>query len=454
MTVRGYPQHEGKNAQGQVGAIHHDPEFTGCDEKYRHRVCWGEEVMASGRWRENALRVGELVTDHDLLACHGENMRPDPNASVVVAVDSFKGSLSSGKACRAVQRGFFAADPDRDVITIPVADGGEGTVEAVLAAGFHAVTVKCHGATGDLAEVDYAMRDHHAVIEMATCCGLERADRVSGPPTSRRGRVASSRGLGEVIAAALRKGATDITVGVGGSASTDGGAGMLEALGVRLLDRNLAPISPGAAGLRDLSRLDLSGLNRKLSGVKLTVACDVTSPLLGPEGAAAVFGPQKGLDDEGVAVAEAGLTRLADFMESAIGSAYRDDPGSGAAGGVGWALRCLGAKYRPGAAAVLGWAEVVSKISEAGLVVTGEGRLDRQTLLGKLPDTIRRIAFDAGVPVWAVCGRCDLPEDKRGAFRRIICLSDIEPDPQVSMARAGFLLSQAVEQVVREEVGR
>mgnify|MGYP002651524720 FL=1 len=229
---------------------------------------------------------------------------------------------------------------------------------------------------------------------------------------------------------------------------------MLEALGVRLLDRNLAPISPGAAGLRDLSRLDLSGLNRKLSGVKLTVACDVTSPLLGPEGAAAVFGPQKGLDDEGVAVAEAGLTRLADFMESAIGSAYRDDPGSGAAGGVGWALRCLGAKYRPGAAAVLGWAEVVSKISEAGLVVTGEGRLDRQTLLGKLPDTIRRIAFDAGVPVWAVCGRCDLPEDKRGAFRRIICLSDIEPDPQVSMARAGFLLSQAVEQVVREEVGR
>lgn len=387
-------------------------------------------------------------------ACHAETMRPDPNAPVVVAVDSFKGSLSSGKACRAVQRGFSAADPRREVMTIPVADGGEGTVEAVLAAGFHAVTVKCHGATGDLAEVDYALSDNQAVIEMATCCGLERADRVSGPPTPRRGLVASSRGLGEVIAAALRSGATDITVGVGGSASTDGGAGMLEALGVRLLDKNLAPISPGAAGLPELSRLDLSGLNRKLSGVKLTVACDVTSPLLGPSGAAAVFGPQKGLDEEGIEVAEAGLTRLADLMEAAIGSAYRDAPGSGAAGGVGWALRCLGAKYRPGAAAVLGWAKAVSKISEAGLVITGEGRIDRQTLLGKLPDTIRKIALDAGVPVWAVCGKCDLPGDKRGAFQRIICLSDIEPDPDESMAKAGLLLSQAVEQAVREELGR
>jgi glycerate kinase len=400
------------------------------------------------------IEIGEPVSSHDMVACHAETMRPDPNAPVVVAVDSFKGSLSSGKACRAVRRGFSAADPDREVITIPVADGGEGTVEAVLAAGCHAVTVKCHGATGDLAEVDYAMRDRHAVIEMATCCGLERADRVSGPPTPRRGLVASSRGLGEVIAAALRKGATDITVGVGGSASTDGGAGMLEALGVRLLDKNLAPISPGAAGLTELTRLDLSGLNRKLSGVELTVACDVTSPLLGPEGAAAVFGPQKGLDHEGIAVAEAGLTRLADLMEPAIGSTYRDDPGSGAAGGVGWALRCLGAKYRPGAAAVLGWAKAVSKISGAGLVVTGEGRLDGQTLLGKLPDTIRKIALDAGVPVWAVCGRCDLPEEKRRVFERIICLSDIEPDVEASMAQAGPLLSRAVEQAVREELGR
>ena len=129
------------------------------------------------------IKMGEPVSSHDMVACHAETMRPDPNAPVVVAVDSFKGSLSSGKACRAVRRGFSAADPDREVITIPVADGGEGTVEAVLAAGCHAVTVKCHGATGDLAEVDYAMRDRHAVIEMATCCGLERADRVSGRPS-------------------------------------------------------------------------------------------------------------------------------------------------------------------------------------------------------------------------------------------------------------------------------
>lgn len=369
--------------------------------------------------------------------------------AVVVAVDSFKGSLTSNQACLAVARGWSRAEPDRQVLTVPVADGGEGTLDAALAAGFSAVSVRCHGATGDLGTVDYARRGDVAVIEMAACCGLERADRVSGPPTVRRGLVASSAGLGEVMAAALRAGATSLIIGIGGSASTDAGAGMLEALGARLLEKDGSPVEPGAAGLAELEVVDLSELNPRLREVSLTVACDVTSPLLGPSGAAAVFGPQKGLDGEAIDLADRAIGRFADTLESGLGVRHRDDPGAGAAGGVGWALMCLGARYRPGAGAVLEWTRAAEKIARAEVVVTGEGRLDHQTMLGKLPSAIRTLAHDAGAQVWAVCGRCDLDEGERRRFDRVLELSAVEPDPNRSMANAGVLLRDLVEQEVR-----
>lgn len=371
--------------------------------------------------------------------------------TVVVAVDSFKGSLTSSQACQAVAEGIRQGEPGQPVIAIPVADGGEGTLDAALAAGYQAVSTRCHGATGDLAEVEWARRGDDAVIEMAACCGLERADRVSGPPAPQRALAASSRGLGEVIAAALRAGVTSITIGIGGSASTDGGAGMLEALGARFLDRDRNDIEAGAAGLETLDLVDLTHLNPRLADVKLTVACDVTSPLLGEHGAAAVFGPQKGLDADGIARADRALEAFAGAVEPALGVIHRDDPGAGAAGGAGFALLCLGASYRPGAQVVLGWSHTAEHIGVASLVITGEGRLDHQTLLGKTPDAVRRMARQAGVPVWAVCGRCDLEGEDRNAFDGVLALSDIEPDPGRSIAGARGLLVRMVAEAMRPE---
>lgn len=371
--------------------------------------------------------------------------------SVVVAVDSFKGSLTSGQACMAVTQGLRQAEPDIDVVSIPVADGGEGTLDAAIAAGYHSVSTRCHGATGDLAQVDWARRGDDAVIEMAACCGLERADRVSGPPTPERALAASSRGLGEVIVAALREGVKSITIGIGGSASTDGGAGMLEALGAIFLDAERRDVTPGLTGLTKLDLVDLTHLHPRLADVRLTVACDVTSPLLGPEGTAAVFGPQKGLDEAGVALADETLEVFSGAVEPALGVMHRDDPGAGAAGGVGWALMCLGAQYRPGAEVVLGWSNAAERIRDASLVITGEGRLDHQTLLGKTPDAVRRIAREAGVPVWAVCGVCELEVADRDAFDGVLALSDIEPDPKRSIAAARSLLIRLIAEAMGEE---
>ncbi|MDN6020657.1 MAG: glycerate kinase [Acidipropionibacterium jensenii] len=371
--------------------------------------------------------------------------------SVVVAVDSFKGSLTSGQACMAVTQGLRQAEPDIDVVSIPVADGGEGTLDAAIAAGYHSVSTRCHGATGDLAQVDWARRGDDAVIEMAACCGLERADRVSGPPTPERALAASSRGLGEVIVAALREGVKSITIGIGGSASTDGGAGMLEALGAIFLDAERRDVTPGLTGLTKLDLVDLTHLHPRLADVRLTVACDVTSPLLGPEGTAAVFGPQKGLDAAGVALADETLEVFSGAVEPALGVMHRDDPGAGAAGGVGWALMCLGAQYRPGAEVVLGWSNAAERIRDASLVITGEGRLDHQTLLGKTPDAVRRIAREAGVPVWAVCGVCELEGADRDAFDGVLALSDIEPDPKRSIAAARSLLIRLIAEAMGEE---
>lgn len=369
---------------------------------------------------------------------------------MVVAVDSFKGSLTSGQACLAVSQGLRRADPDIKVVPIPVADGGEGTLDAAIAAGYHSVSTRCHGATGDLAQVDWARRGDDAVIEMAACCGLERADRVSGPPTPARALTASSRGLGEVIAAALREGVASITIGIGGSASTDGGAGMLEALGAIFLDSHRNDVGPGLAGLVALDLVDLTHLNPRLAEVELTVACDVTSPLLGPSGTAAVFGPQKGMDADGVALADKTLETFSGAVEPALGVIHRDDPGAGAAGGVGWALMCLGAHYRPGAEVVLGWSDAARRIREASLVITGEGRLDHQTLLGKTPDAVRRMARQAGVPVWAVCGLCELTGADRDAFDGVLALSDIEPDPDKSISGARTLLTRLIAEAMSE----
>ncbi|GMA40613.1 hypothetical protein GCM10025883_26580 [Mobilicoccus caccae] len=266
---------------------------------------------------------------------------------------------------------------------------------------------------------------------------------------------ASSAGLGEVIAAALEAGARELVIGIGGSASTDGGAGMLTALGARFLDENGDHLPPGGGALTDLARIDLSGVHPALAETSVTVACDVDNPLLGEKGAAAIFGPQKGASAEDVAHLDAGLARLSSLVAEATGQDVAGEPGAGAAGGVGWAaLAVLGARMRPGIEIVLDLNHFDEHLRGARLVVTGEGSIDLQTLLGKAPAGVARAARGAGVPIVAVCGRALLSdaEAQDAGFERIYRLTDLESDERTCMEQAGPLLRRLASDVARAEL--
>ena len=253
-------------------------------------------------------------------------------------------------------------------------------MDAVIAAGWTAVAHRVSGPTGEPVDATFAVSGGRAVVELAEASGLA----LSG--TSPRPLTATTFGTGELIRAALDEGCRTIVLGVGGSATTDGGAGLLQALGARLLDDQDRELPPGGAALRQLSRVDLGGLDRRLGESTLTLASDVDNPLLGPAGAAAVFGPQKGADDGDVAVLEAGLRRWADRIASATGADLSEQPGAGAAGGTGFAaLAVLGASMRPGIDVVLDEIAADRRLAGARLVVVGEGRLDEQSLRGKAP---------------------------------------------------------------------
>lgn len=360
---------------------------------------------------------------------------------VVVAPDKFKGCLSAADVADAIATGLRIADPDVRVTELPVADGGEGTVAATLAAGFTEVRVRASGPTGLPVDTRYALRDLTAVVELAAVVGLDLL-----PDHRPQPLATSTYGFGEVIAHALRHGAREVILAVGGSASTDGGAGMLEALGAVLLDDAGGPLPRGGGPLRGLGRLDLSGLPRQLGRVRFVLAADVDSPLLGPLGAAAVFAPQKGADAAQIDLLDQGLQRWADAVEAATGTDAADRPGAGAAGGTGFAaLAVLGATVRPGIDLVLELLDVHSTVTSADLVITGEGRLDRQSLAGKAPIGVARVARSHGVPVVAVTGASELsPAEAQGAgLSAVYTLSDLEPHPARSLANARALLIRA-----------
>jgi glycerate kinase len=437
---------------------------------------------------------------------------------VVVASDSFKGSLTSLQVGDAVRLGLLDVAPHAEVVVVPIADGGEGTVAAAVAAGWRAVPVAVHGPTGlsvtatvavrggreDLAPIPVAEQGliprigtaapqrstadtrHRtpdppplqpeatptvALVEMADVCGLGRLpDAVPAPLT------ASSRGLGEAIRAALDLGAAEVIVGVGGSASTDGGAGMLAALGARLLDAGGVDLPDGGAALARLAHLDLSGLDPRLAHTYIALAADVDSPLLGPTGAAAVFAPQKGATPAEVDLLEAALTHWADVVEShpdvpistnrslqgqeggvprvtdwSMGGRM---PGAGAAGGIGFALMAvLGAHRRSGIDVVLDLVGLDAALSRADLVITGEGSLDAQTLTGKAVRGVATRATAHGIPVVAVCGRLALDDAGLTALglRAAYPLSDLEPDVRRSMEAAAALLRRTGQRIAHEE---
>ena len=321
---------------------------------------------------------------------------------LVIAPDSFKESLSARAVAEAIAAGWARVYPDAELLLCPMADGGEGTVDALLSAtGGKLQQTRVSGPLGDPVEAHWGLLPNaQAIIEMAEASGLHLVE-----PGRRDVLAASSHGTGELIRAALDAGVRRIVLGLGGSATNDGGAGLLAALGVRFLDREGQELPLGGAALARLSQIDLTGLDTRLAQVEVMVAADVDNPLCGPRGASAVFGPQKGASPEQVVQLDEALAHYADVMAATLGEDLRDLPGVGAAGGLGFAARAvLRAGFRPGVELVAELSGLAQAVQGADLVITGEGRLDGQSLHGKTPVGVARIARAAGVPVIALAG--------------------------------------------------
>ena len=368
---------------------------------------------------------------------------------VVIAPDKFKGTLTASEVAASVAAGFQAARPGTESVAIPVADGGDGTVEAAVAAGYRRVEFGVRGPLGRSVTAAFGLLDGTAVIEAAQACGLALLRGGELAPLT-----ATSRGVGELIVAAVRMGAKTVVLGLGGTATTDGGAGLAQALGARLLDDSQMDLPGGGGALGRLARVDLAKL-LDLSGVEFLLASDVNNPLLGPTGAAAVYGPQKGASPADVATLEAGLAKWADAAESAVGRTARDLPGAGAAGGLGFAAQLfLGARMRPGIELLLEMAAFAEHLDGARLVITGEGALDEQTLRGKAPVGVARAAaaHDPRVPVIAVAGECTLSpaQLEQAGIEKAYALTDIEPDVARCLAEPGPILEQLAMRIAED----
>lgn len=320
---------------------------------------------------------------------------------VVVAMDSFKGSLTSLAAGAAVREGILRADPAAEVLVRPLADGGEGTVEALVSGmGGRLRTVRVTGPLGEGVDCAYGVLGDTAVIEMAGAAGLPLV-----PAEERDPLRTTTYGVGEVIADAIAQGCRRFLVGIGGSATNDGGAGMLQALGFGLLDAEGRDIPRGAQGLKKLARIETAGALPALAGCRFRVACDVTNPLCGEKGASAIFGPQKGARPADIPRMDAWLAAYAQIAAKAFPGADPEAPGTGAAGGLGFAFRTfLSGELEPGVQIVLEETRLAEALAGADVVVTGEGRLDGQTAMGKAPVGVARLAKARGCLVLALAG--------------------------------------------------
>ncbi|QGZ41038.1 glycerate kinase [Pseudoduganella flava] len=322
---------------------------------------------------------------------------------IVIAPDSFKESLSALAVAEAIEQGMREVLPDARYVKLPVADGGEGTVQALIdASGGRRVEATVTGPLGEPVAAFYGIMGDGvtAVIEMAAASGLELV-----PPARRDPLVTTSRGTGELIRAALDAGARRFVLGIGGSATNDGGAGMLCALGVRPLDAAGADLPDGGGALAQLAHIDASGLDARIAGSTFDIACDVSNPLTGPNGASAIFGPQKGATSAMVQTLDANLARFGELVAACTGRAVADVPGAGAGGGIGAAmLAFLQGRLRPGSEIVTEAVGLDAAVADADVVVTGEGRIDGQTVNGKTPVGVARVAQRHGVPVIAIGG--------------------------------------------------
>lgn len=323
---------------------------------------------------------------------------------IVMAFDSFKGSLTSLEAGRAAAAGAREVMPEAETVVIPVADGGEGTTAAVVEAlGGHYESLMVSGPLGAPVLATFGVCGDTAVIETAAASGLTLV-----PENRRNPAKTTSCGTGQLIREALTQGCREFLIGLGGSATNDGGVGMLSALGWRFLDTNGKPIGPGGAELSRMVSIDASGVMPGLSEARFRVACDVTNPLTGPSGASRVFGPQKGADPDMVRQLDEALAHFARIVAPIVGKDYSVSPGSGAAGGLGFAFRAfLNGNLEPGIDMVLDAVGFDGLIRDADLIFTGEGRLDAQTVMGKAPAGVLTRAKRQGIPVIALGGCID-----------------------------------------------
>ena len=330
---------------------------------------------------------------------------PDKPLRVLVAPDSFKGTFTSVSVAQALAEGWAAARPGDTIALTPMADGGEGTLDAVEASGgWERKVIAAKDPLMRTLTAAYLCSSERAVIEMASASGLSRV-----PEHERDAMAASTYGTGQILAAAMDEGCRDLVIGFGGSATTDGGAGLLEALGARLRDAAGNDLSPGGGPLGGLASVDLTDLPEVLSEVRLTVASDVTNPLLGEHGAAATYGPQKGASPEQVAELDRNLRRYADVLEGTIGRPLRYEPGTGAAGGAIFGLLAIADRFaslevRPGVDVVMELTGFEASVGEADLVLTGEGLVDGQTSYGKTAMGVAERAWEAGARTICFCG--------------------------------------------------
>ncbi|NOH78564.1 glycerate kinase [Vibrio sp. RE86] len=322
---------------------------------------------------------------------------------VVIAPDSYKESLTAMEVAMAIENGFKEIMPDAEYVKLPMADGGEGTVQSLVdATGGEIVSVAVTGPLGQTVEGFYGLLGDGstAVIEMAAASGLHLVE-----PDQRNPLLTTTFGTGELVKAALDKGVGHIIIGIGGSSTNDGGVGMAQALGAKLLDSQGNELSFGGGALADLDSIDLSGLDKRLADIQLEVACDVDNPLCGPKGASHVFGPQKGATPEMVEQLDANLAHYANIIRQTNGKEVIDQAGAGAAGGLGAALLGLfDASLRPGINIVMDAVNLAEVVKDADLVITGEGRIDSQTIHGKTPIGVARTAKQYNLPVIGIAG--------------------------------------------------
>lgn len=373
---------------------------------------------------------------------------------IVIAPDSFKGSLTAKEAADAIEKGIRRILPDARIAKVPIADGGEGTVQALVdATGGQIVTVEVTGPIGERVRADFGIvgegevAPKTAVIEMAAASGLPLV-----PKGKRNPMRTTTYGTGELIRAALDRGCRKLVIGLGGSATVDGGAGMAQALGARLLDARGQEIPRGGGGLEHLARIDVSALDPRIAETTTIVACDVDNPLVGPRGGPEVFGPQKGATPEMVRRLDTFLERYAEIVRRDLGADVRDVPGAGAAGGLGaGCIAFLGAVLRPGIDIVLEVTTLEKYLVDADIVITGEGRIDAQTVYGKAPVGVAKLAKKYGIPVIAFAGSIGAgSKDVYGAgIDAVMSITSSPMTLETAVDNARELLADCVERAFR-----